>query len=262
MLVGSAAIEVLASGAAEVVRFNPEPIEISEVACFQMTAEMRNSARESQLPSALHPTIPAALSVQVYEIGESPWGAFQLATVRVSCRSGVRARGFTRAAIASSQAACAGLRAELGFPARVGQIRFRHGYDGVSILVAEDSGQPILGVEALDPEPMAVDDIQYTGTLNLAHTPLGLRLMQVEMASSTSRVERLSARLTAFDGSAWGDELLDPVRVIASSVASMDASFPPIRFVCKPDELAFTGTESVAAFTGTESVAAGAASDT
>ena len=92
---------------------------------------------------------------------------------------------------------------------------------------------------------MAANDVQYTGTLNLAHTPLGLRLMQVEMNSESSRVERLTSRITSFEGAAWGDGLLEPAMVISSSLASMQLSYPPVRFVCKPDELAFTGTESV-----------------
>ena len=92
---------------------------------------------------------------------------------------------------------------------------------------------------------MALDDVQYTGTMNLAHTPNGLRLMQVEMSAQPRQVERLTARIEAFDGRALADERLQPARVIAASVVTMDAEFPPVRFVCKPDELAFTGTEAV-----------------
>lgn len=245
MLVGTADVTALASGAAKVSAFHAESVDLQNVVCFQLTAEMRNSAREAVLPPALHPTIPPALSVQAFEVGDSPWGAFHLAIVRISCRSGVRARGFTRGAVVSTAAACEGLRGSLGFPARTGQIAFRHGYDGVSIAVADGSGE-ILKIEAIDPEPMASDDVQYTGTLNLAHTPLGLRLIQVEMSAHATQVDRLSARLAGFDGEAWGDRLLVPSRVIAATVSRLDAAFPPVRFVCKPDQLAFTGTEAVA----------------
>jgi len=40
--------------------------------------------------------------------------------------------------------------------------------------------------------------------------------------------------------------LLDPYLVVSSSLALETVTFPPIRFVCKVDELAFTGTEAVA----------------
>lgn len=245
MLRGTADVSVLAETAATVEAFCPDPINLEGVSCFQLTAEMRNSARESLLPAGLHPTIPAALSLQVMEVGDSPWGGFAFALLRVSCRSGVRARGFTRAAIASTQRACDGLQQALGFPAKSGAIGFRHGYDGVSVSLSSGSGEPLAEIEAIDPEPMAIDDVQYTGTMNLAHTPNGLRLMQVEMNAEPSRVERLRARIESFDGAGFGDERIKPAQIIAASVVRMDAQFPPVRFVCKPEELAFTGTEAV-----------------
>lgn len=246
MLVGTADSTELARAlaTATVREFATESIRIGGVTCFQMTAEMRNRAREAVLPPSLHPTIPPALSLQVWDVSESPWGSFRIAICRVSCRSGVRARGFTTAAFVSTAGACDGLRSTFGFPARVADVRFRHGYDGVDASVLVDD-RPILRVNAIDPEPMDVNDVQYTGTLNLAQTPNGLRLVQLEADHEATRVERLRARLLAFDGAAWGNALLEPAFVVSSSLASESVVFPPIRFVCKPDELAFTGTESV-----------------
>ena len=245
MLRGTADLNELAAAAATVNAFHAEAVALTGVTCLQLTAEMRNSARESLLPSGLHPTIPAAFSLQAFDVSDSPWGGFALVLLRVSCRRGVRARGFSRAAFVSTDEACAGLRETLGFPAARGEIDFRHGYDGVSLQLRDAEGSQLTRIEAIDPEPMADDDVQYTGTMNLAHTPNGLRLMQVEMAARPSRVERLSARIEAFDGAGFGDVRLQPARVIAASVVTMDAEFPPVRFVCKPDELAFTGTEAV-----------------
>jgi hypothetical protein len=119
------------------------------------------------------------LSIQIWNVGGGTWGAFALALCRVSCRSGVRARGFTTAAIATTPASVDGLAQVLGFPCRIGGVRMRRSYDGVSINVGE-AGREILGITGLDPDPMSVDDVQYTGTMNLAHTPNGLRLVQVE----------------------------------------------------------------------------------
>ena len=58
----------------------------------------------------------------------------------------------------------------------MGQIRFRSGYDGVALGVIEN-GVSILELIGIDPDPMGPNDIQYTGTLNLAQTPQGLRLV-------------------------------------------------------------------------------------
>ena len=92
---------------------------------------------------------------------------------------------------------------------------------------------------------MDVDDVQYTGTMNLAHTPNGLRLVQLEADHTATRVERLTARLEAFDAAAWGNALLDPYFVVSSSLALEEIVMPQLRFVCSPDELAFTATERI-----------------
>jgi hypothetical protein len=247
MLVGTASVEQLlrSQATATIAQFAHEPIRFDDVACFQMTAEMRNRAREAILPASLHPTVPAALSLQLWSVGGSPWGAFRMAIVRAACRSGVRARSFTLAAFASNETACDALRTQFGFPAKVAAVHMRHGYDGVDASVAVDD-RAVVAVRANDPEPMSLDDVQYTGTLNLAHTPNGLRLVQLEANHVATRIERLTANLTTFDAVACGSALLDPYLIVSSSLALETVTFPPIRFVCKVDELAFTGTEAVA----------------
>jgi hypothetical protein len=248
MLVGTASIDTLTQlqATATIDRFATAPIQFDDVVCFQMTAEMRNQAREAVLPPSLHPTIPAALSLQVWAVGRSPWGAFRFAVVRAACRSGVRARGFTLGAYASSAESCEAVRSHFGFPAREADVSLRHGYDGLDASVVV-GGREILRVHALDPEPMDAGDVQYTGTLNLARTPNGVRLVQLEADHTPSRVERLTARLAKFEAAAWGNPLLDPYVVVSASLAVESIVFPPMRFVCKADELAFTGTEAIVA---------------
>ncbi|MEH6557917.1 MAG: hypothetical protein V7459_01390 [Oceanicoccus sp.] len=244
MLRGNASISSLAQSAATINQYSQETIEFNDVVCFQMTMEMRNQAREAVLPPALHPTIPASLSLQVWEVGSSIWGQFTMAVCRIACRSGVRARGFTSRVYVSSESVAEKLATTFGFPASVAELSFRHSYDGADIHVIRD-GEKILSVASLNPEPMGLNDVQYTGTLSLAHTPNGLRLVQLEAQHSCSRVERLSSRLVTFVPEAWGNALFDPYTVVSSSIANQSVSFPPVRFVCKPDELAFTGTEAV-----------------
>ncbi|HEX7035721.1 MAG TPA: hypothetical protein VF210_08095, partial [Pseudomonadales bacterium] len=209
MLVGTADVAALARHAPTVERYFGEPIVLREVALFQIVMEMRRGAREAVLPPSLHPTIPPALSMQVWQVGESPWGAFRMAVSRVSCRSGVRARGFTTGAAATTEAAVAGLRGQLGYPARVAEIDAVFSYSGAGITV-RDAGHATFRASAIDPTPLDADDVQYTGTLNLAQVPTGLRLMQVEFHVEAQRVERLRARLQGFDAAAWGNERLDP----------------------------------------------------
>ena len=121
-------------------------------------------------------------------------------------------------------------------------VTLRHGYDGSDAQVRIGDAV-VLRLGGIDPEPMGGDDVQYTGTLNLAHTPNGLRLVQLEAHHRASRVERLKPRLDVFDAAAWGNPLLDPYLPVSASVARESVTFPPIRFVCSVTDLAFTGTE-------------------
>lgn len=245
MLVGSARIEQLAERAPQIASFRAEELVLADVTVMQLTAELPNSAREAVLPPALHPTVPAAMSLQIISAQDSPWGEMSLATLRVSCRSGVRARGFSVAAVASANA-CDGLAAELGYPVAPGTVKLRHGYDGADFSVTNEHGE-IAALSAVDPEPMGANDVQFTGTLNLAHTPLGLRMMQVESSCQPTQVERLTPGKLVFHAQGWNTPLVEPKLVVSCSVvAAPQWLFLPVRFVCKTDELAFTGTESVA----------------
>jgi hypothetical protein len=245
MITGNANLDELAELAPRIVSFIRNDTLFEEVVCFQTTMEMRNQAREAVLPSGLHPTVPAALTMQVWEVGNSPFGEFIMAVCRIGCRSGVRARGFTTRVFASTLAAVDALSSQFGFPAELAGIHFRYGFDGTDARVIY-KGIEILSIAALDPVPMGNKDVQYTGTLNLARTPKGLRLVQLEAHHTATQVERLTARLLAFDGEAWGNRLLEPSLVVSSSLSHETINIVPVRFVCKPDELAFTGTESVA----------------
>lgn len=239
MITGTADLDRLAAAAATITTWSDEDLVLGSVECFQMIAEMRSTAREAVLPAALHPTIPPALSIQAWNVGDSPLGRFSMVHTRVSCRAGVRARGFTTAATATTAEAAEGLAGRFGFPVRVGSVRLRRHYDGVDL---EADG---LRITALDPTPLGSGDVQYTGTLNLAQTPNGLRLVQVESHHSGDRVERIQGRIAEFEPSRWGDDLLSPYHVVSTSIAVETITVPAVRFVCRPDELAFSGTEKV-----------------
>jgi hypothetical protein len=244
MLTGTADVDLLAVAAPTISAYFAESVVLHDVVLFQMVMEMRNGAREQVLPPSLHPTVPPTLSMQIWQVGDSPWDGFRMAVARVSCRGGVRARGFTTGVAASTPAAVQGLRENLGYPARQAEIAFLASYSGVQAAVSEAAGETFRA-SAIDPMPLGPDDVQYTGTLNLAHVPTGLRLVQAEFHVEPRRVERLKARLQSFVPAAWGDERLDPYHVVAASLATGTVTFPPLRFLLRPNELAFTGTESI-----------------
>jgi len=239
MITGTAHVETLTQEIATIEQWSNLGAELLGVESFQLIAEMRSTAREAVLPAGLHPTSPPALSIQAWNVAESPWGPFSFATTRVSCRSGVRARGFTTAAVASTATAAEGLTGCFGFPTTVGPVKLRRHYDGVDL---ESEGLVVTG---LDPTPLGSSDVQYTGTLNLANTPNGLRLVQVEATHSGDRVERVQGRILDFDPAQWGNSLLSPYHVVSTSIAVETINLPAVRFVCRPGELAFSGTEKI-----------------
>ena len=250
MISGTASVDELAAGAPEIAAFGTDSIRLGGVTGLSLVAELRRSAREAVLPPGLHPIVPPAMSLLAWDVLESPWGAFSAAFVRVVCRSGARARTFCVGAAVSTDDAVAGLRSQFGFPAQRAHVALRRHYDGVDLTVApadraSNGTGPMLELSALDPDPLSVGDLQHVGSMNLAHTPLGLRLVQVETHHEPSRVERLAARIDAFDAAAWGQSLLDPYWVVSCSVSLEDVEIPAIRFVCDPALPAAEGTERV-----------------
>ena len=224
-----------------ITSWTKEPITLQQVTCFHVVAELRRSSRLQLLPPGLHPTDPPTLSIQAWEVALSPWGPFRVVFTRLSCRSGLRARGLTTAAVTDTDAASEGLASTFGFPCRVGAVRLAVHYDAVELEVDRS-----LQVRAIDPRPLGLDDVQYTGTMNLAHTPNGLRLVQVETEHSPTQVQRLRARISRFEPAGWGDSRLDPYHVVAATVAAeRSIVVPTVRFVCRPDVSAFVGTEKV-----------------
>lgn len=57
--------------------------------------------------------------------------------------------------------------------------------------------------------------------------------------------ERCAPRLDSFAAAAWGGPLVRPVYPVSASVARADLTIPRLRFVCRPDVMAFEGTEPI-----------------
>lgn len=244
MIAGTARLDDLKARRPRMDGFTAAPVALPRVEILQAIFEMPTSARECIVPAGLHPTIPAALVLQAWRCPESPWGAFSLVQARAQTRSGVRPRGFVTGAACDNAAAAAALASGFGYPALAAEIRWQRSYDTVLLEVAR-GGETILALEGADPDPLAPGDVQFSGTLNLADTPRGWRLVQVDPEFQPARAERLRPKLSVFSAAAWGDPRLDPYYPVSASITLADIVIPALRFVCRPEELAFTGTERV-----------------
>jgi len=244
MLIGTANVDELAARAPAVDSFGREPVVCEQAEVLLVTYEIATPHREAMLPPALHPTDPPIVTWLVYRCAASPWGRFAMAQTRIECRSGLRLRAFLVSAVIDNAAAAEALATRYGFGTRHGQIELHRYYDSLHAAVATN-GRNILELIVSDPVPLSPADVQYVANINLARTPRGVRLVQVEPRYQVQRVERGRPRVVGFDGAAWGDDRVQPVHPVSASLAVADITLPPVRFVCRPDVLAFDGTEQV-----------------
>jgi hypothetical protein len=244
MRFGTADVGALAAGAPVLERLEGEALALPGVWVVQATFEMPGGLRDCLLPPALHPTDPPLVSWLVYRCVEGPLGAFTLAQLRVSCRSGLRPRGFLLDGVIDAADAGRALAARWGYRHRVGAVDVARAYDAVTIGVRLGA-RPILELSLANPDPLGAHDVQYTASMHLARTPRGVRLVQVDPTYTVARAERGRPRLVACDAAGWGDARLAPGHPVSGSIAFADVTLPRLRYVCRPDVWAFDGTERV-----------------
>jgi hypothetical protein len=244
VLSGTATLDELAGRQATLESFATEAVTLPGAEVVQALFEIRVGGRQRSLPSGLHPTNPPTFILQFWSCPDSPWGPFRMAQGRVGCRSGLRPRGLVQGCIVDNPTAMEALRARWGFPAQLGDVTVRRGYDIVTA-AAVVAGRTLVELTGLDPEPLGADDIAYTTTVALAETPRGPRLVQIDTDIAPARAERVRPRLDAFITDGWVHESVEPYHPVSASVAVADVTIQRLRFVSKPEELAFSGTEPV-----------------
>ena len=244
MYQGTASLDALVPNAPEVSAPAAEPFVLQGAEMLQFTYEVAGADIEALLPPALHPTIPMLAQWLCWSVPHSPWGTFNLCMLRLSCRSGARPRTFLRRSVIDNAAAGVALAAGWGFNAAEGQVAFRRNYDCAEVRVIE-GGRTTLAAKAVDPDPLNPSDLQFFSAMHAARLPQGFRLIQFDSAAELSRAERYRPEVQGYDAAAWGDAAIRPDHPVTAFGAGADISLLPVRFLCQPDQLAFTGTERV-----------------
>jgi len=244
MLVGTADPKLLAEGAPKLADFGAEPLTLDGVETLQILSEIEREGADALLPPGLHPTLPPIATWLVQRIPESPWGPFQLAQCRIECRSGLRPRGFLRSGVIDNPEAGAELGARWGYRLGPGEIRLGRGYDRIEASVSLRGG-PILDVALQDPVPLRPEDAYTVSNMHLAHTPRGLRLLQVDPQFEVARAERGRPLIRRFDASAWRSRGVLPSFPVSALFTIARMTLPSLRYACRPEVLAFEGTERV-----------------
>ena len=245
MLSGSTPLEILVPDAPEIRAFDGEPVPLTDVEILQWTFEVAAGEVTELYPPALHPTLPPMAMIVAWSVPDSPWGAFGLVQVRLSCRSGARPRGFLVGAVVDNAAAGGALAKHWGLRARVGRVEVERYYDAARVEVALE-GDTTLAVRGDDPDLLRANDIQFFAAMHAARTPAGLRLVQFDPTWDVTRAERYTPVLEAFDGEAWGQPRLEPNYPVVAFGARANATLPRLRFATRPDVNAFEGAETLA----------------
>jgi len=244
MQVGRADAQAHADGAPELAGLNVEAAQLTGVEWLQVLAEIKADSTLEMLPPALHPTVPAVVNWLVYRCADSPWGGFSLAQTRIECRSGTRPRVLLVGGVIDNATAGEALASGWGYRVCAGEIDFRRGYDGSDVRVRQD-GNEILSIGLRRPVMLPPEVVQLVSSLHPAITPRGYRLVQVDPDYRLERAERGEPYLDEFDARAWGDERIEPHYLISAAVGVAEVTLPKLRYLCRPDELAFSGTEPV-----------------
>ncbi len=244
MRVGSGDLAAFERSAPLLPELPAQDLTLPGVEILQATFELSGPRVESLFPPGLHPTLPVLAVFAFWRASDGPLGAFALAQLRLSCRSGARPRQLLVASFASGERAREALNARFGFGARAAQVELARFYDRAEARVALD-GRTLLSVHAGAPLPLGTSDLQFFSSIHPARTPKGLRLVQVDTDYALTRAERGRPVLDAFDAAGFGTPDVRPSYPVAAVVALGDVTLPRVRFVLRPDVLAFEGTEVV-----------------
>ena len=244
MLVGTGDPSDYEIGAPEMSSFDAGAMTLSDSVFLQALFEIRSQGMCEMLPPGLHPTLPPVAGFSVFDVPDSEWGAFAMAQLRIECRSGLRPRGMLVSAVIDNEAAGDGLARRFGFRVVAGRIELARAYDETRVSV-EVAGRTWLRTSMRGPERIGEGDTQFVSSVHPARTPRGFRLVQVDTRHTIHRVERAPLEIEIFEGAAWGQERIVPSLPLPGVVGIADIAIDPIRFVCRPDVLAFEGTEPV-----------------
>ena len=246
MLTGTAPVDELVAHAATMSGFDTDALTLPDAEVFQAMFEMPHRRTRDVAAAGIAPHRRADVHRAVLALPRQSVGPVLARAGAGRARAAVcDPRGHVQGCVCDNDEASAALRARWGFPVQSGTVTLRHHYDAVEALASVD-GHVVLSIRGQDPEPLGNGDIAYSSTVALAHTPRGLRLVQIEYDVAVTRAERLRPHLDEFDAAGFGvHPTVEPYHPVSASIALGTIELHRLRFVCRPDELAFTGTEPI-----------------
>lgn len=231
------------SGLAVVEDLSTEPWALGEIDVMHVNYEISQIGMHTTIPPALHPSIPPHLSWLVYRVPDSEFGPFALAQTRVGCRIGIKPRGLLVGCVCDNPRAAEALRSRWGFRVLDGEVLLRPRNDRVEVEVSVRGAQ-ILALDVVDPRLLAGAGVPIAPGLNLADTPEGRRLLQVDPEYVITTADRGRPLLRSFDAAAWGgtcggaDGAADivPTWPISGTHLRAEVTLPRLRYLTDPTD--------------------------
>ncbi len=244
MLFGTGSLDSIAKRAPRMGSLDTDALTLPGIELLRVTFEIERRDIESLFPPALQTTLPPLVIWSVYRCKEGPLGPFCLAETQLSCRSGARSRTYLLGGVVDSEKAGTVLAERWGFDPRIGEVRLFQGFDRADASVFVE-GRKVLEVSMRDPVPLDATAIHFASSMHPAHTPKGLRLLQVDASYHVHRSERGRAFVDCFKAEEWNEPRVQPTKPVAATFTTADLTLDKPRFMSRPEVNAFEGTESV-----------------
>jgi len=244
-LFGTLDIDQAMQTAPTMADLTPETMELPSATVLQVSYEVAHEPALTITPPALHPSIPPYVTFNLYHHPSSPLGPFDLVTVRLIVRAGIRPRGLLLQAFCSDEGATEHLATRWGYRVRTADITQQQRHDRISATVSID-GSRALGFALTESEPVSGGDLELFDNLHLTQLPdQGPVIVQVDPSYQYAQAQRGVPQLDVFDAEVLGVQGVEPVYpiVAVSCVADMTLSAP--RFVLDPTQPAVKGTKRV-----------------
>ena len=243
-LFGSRDVSTLLETAPTMPDVQTDALTIERVDILHVRYEIRSGPMLEMLPPALHPTLPPTVSIWGMRARGSDIDDFTMAQVCIGCRAGVRPRGFLLSCFNDNDATAKDLAMRWGFRHDAGTPKLDVAHHRTQLTVERD-GRTILDIGLVSPEAISGNDVQFVANMNLAHTPSGPRLVQVDPEFVFHKADRGKPYVEVFDAGELGDDRIVLSWPVAASFTVADVTLPKLRYLCKVDVPAMAGTEPV-----------------
>lgn len=209
------------------------PWELGEIDVLHVNHEIGYQGSLDLIPPAVNPSIPPHVSWLAYQVPDSDLGPFRLVQTRVGCRVGLKPRGLVVGCVCDNPEVAERLTNGWGFPVRSGSVRLSRRADRIELTVEVD-GAAVLELDLLGPNVLAGAGVPIAPGLNLAESPRGRQLVQVDPEYVIHSADRGTPRVRSFDAGAWGEPTIRPSWPISGTLLRAEVMLPALRFLIDP----------------------------